>query len=344
MSKKVIDVSVHQGVIDWEMVKPNIDGAILRCGYGSDREDQDDKQYKRNLKEVERLGIPYGVYLYSYASGTGAIQSEINHVLRLIRGHNPKIGVFIDLEENANGGIARIVAETFCRAINAAGYKAGVYTGAYYYKQFLKGVHQNVQALWWIAGYGTNSGSPEEKYKPDPGFQYDAWQYTSKATIPGILGGVDCSDWWTDWEPVHIKYRAHVQKDGWLPAVQDGEIAGTTGQSKRLEAIKITPPEGMILKVEAHIQKDGWKTYTGIKAGKSSGTGSSKTDPIIGTVGESKRLEAIKITATKNTTGKALRYQVHVQSYGWMDPAKDGEVTGTVGKAKRIEAIRIWLE
>lgn len=344
MSKKVIDVSVHQGVIDWDKVRGQIDGVILRCGYGSDREDQDDQQYRRNLKECERLGIPYGVYLYSYAASVGAIQGEINHVLRLIRGHKPEIGVFIDLEENANGGIASIVAETFCRAINAAGYKAGVYCGAHFYKQFLKGVHQKVQSLWWMAGYGTNSGKPEEKYKPDPGFAYDAWQYTSNATITGILGGVDCSDWWTDWNPVHIKYRAHVQKDGWLPAVQDGAVAGTEGQSKRLEAIKITPPEGVVLKVEAHIQKDGWKTYEGIKAGKSSGTKSTKTDPIIGTVGESKRLEAIKITTTKNPTGKTLHYQVHCQSYGWMDVAKDGEITGTVGKSKRMEAIRIWFE
>jgi GH25 family lysozyme M1 (1,4-beta-N-acetylmuramidase) len=124
VNKKVIDVSVHNGTIIWDQTKRDIDGAILRCGYGSNREDQDDKQYARNLKECERLGIPYGVYLYSYASTSGAIQSEIDHVLRLVRGHDPKLGVFIDLEENTNGEIASIVAEVFCRAINAAGYKA----------------------------------------------------------------------------------------------------------------------------------------------------------------------------------------------------------------------------
>lgn len=344
MSKKVIDVSVHQGVIDWEKVKKEVDGVVLRCGYGADRVDQDDKQYVRNLKECERLGIPYGVYLYSYAANLGAIQGEINHVLRLIRGHEPELGVFIDLEENRYGGIAAAVAEGFCRAINSAGYKAGVYTGAYYYKQFMRGVHQNVQCLWWFAGYGNNLGEPELEYKPSPGFTYDAWQYTSKAQISGIKGGVDCSEWYAPIGSVHIKYRAHVQGDGWLPAVMDGELAGSEGQSKRLEAIKITPPEGVVLKVEAHVQTDGWKTYDGIKAGKSSGTRSTKTDPIIGTVGEAKRLEAIKISCTKNSTGKQLRYQVHVQSYGWMDEAKDGEVTGTVGKSKRMEAIRIWFE
>ena len=340
--KKVIDVSVHQGTIDWEKVKKNIDGVIIRCGYGSDREDQDDKQYARNVKECERLGIPYGVYFYSYAATLGAIQSEVNHVFRLINGKNPTLGVFVDLEENSNGWMASTVAEVFCRAVNSAGYTAGVYTGAYYYKQYMKGLHEKITALWWIAGYGKNSGLPEEEFRPDPGFPLDAWQYTSKASIPGIKGGVDASEWYVN--DVTIKYRAHVQSYGWLDAVSNGEVAGTFGEKKRLEAIKITPPDGVVLKVEAHIQTDGWKVYEGIKKGKSSGTGSSKTDPIIGTVGEAKRLEAIKITCTKNDTGRSLRYQVHCQTYGWMDVAKDGEITGTVGKAKRMEAIRIWFE
>ena len=61
----IIDVSVHNGVIDWEKVKPYIEGAIIRCGYGSDMESQDDKQWKRNADECTRLGIPFGTYLYS---------------------------------------------------------------------------------------------------------------------------------------------------------------------------------------------------------------------------------------------------------------------------------------
>ena len=340
--KKVIDVSYAQGVIDWDKAKKNIDGVIIRCGYGGNVEAQDDVQWHRNVKECERLKIPYGVYLYSYAGGTGAIQGEIAHVMRLINGHDPKLGVFIDLEENRNGWLAPTMAEAFCRAVNSAGYTAGVYCGAYFYKQFMKGVHEKVKALWWFAGYGTNSGTPEEKYRPDPGFAYDAWQYTSVGKIPGIGTNVDVSEWYVD--DIVVKYRAHVQSIGWMDPVENGEVAGTVGEKKRLEAIKITPPDGVVMKVEAHIQTDGWKTYEGIKKGKSSGTGSTKTDPIIGTVGESKRLEAIKITCTKNTTGKSLRYQVHCQTYGWMDVAKDGEITGTVGKAKRMEAIRIWFE
>lgn len=68
MEVKMIDVSVHNGVIDWDKVKASgIGGVLMRCGYGSDIESQDDKMFKRNADECSRLGIPFGVYLYSYA-------------------------------------------------------------------------------------------------------------------------------------------------------------------------------------------------------------------------------------------------------------------------------------
>ena len=64
---KIIDVSEHNGRIDWEQARKHIDGVIIRCGYGMDQTNQDDKYWKRNADECTRLGIPFGVYLYSYA-------------------------------------------------------------------------------------------------------------------------------------------------------------------------------------------------------------------------------------------------------------------------------------
>ena len=135
-------------------------------------------------------------------------------------------------------------------------------------------------------------------------------------------------------ESVDISYRAHCQTYGWQGWKSNGETAGTVGKGKRLEALQIKPPVGVELEVDAHMQKIGWRTY------KVTHT----NDMVVGTTGEARRLEAIKIRCLKNDTGKTLKYQVHCQTYGWMDPAKDGEVTGTVGKAKRMEAIRIWFE
>lgn len=87
-TRKGIDVSEHNKNIDWEKVKAaGIDYAIIRCGYGSDIQNQDDKQWQRNVSECERLGIPYGVYIYSYAKNTEMAASEAQHVLRLISGH-----------------------------------------------------------------------------------------------------------------------------------------------------------------------------------------------------------------------------------------------------------------
>ena len=81
---KVIDVSYANGQVDWETVKPYIDGAIIQLGYGMNIESQDDKQFSRNISECERLDIPYGVYLYSYADTMEKVRSEAEHTLRII--------------------------------------------------------------------------------------------------------------------------------------------------------------------------------------------------------------------------------------------------------------------
>lgn len=72
----IIDVSEWQGVINWNKAKPHIDGAILRCGCGTG---YDDRQWARNVRECERLGIPYGVYLYSYAKDVNAARAEAEY-------------------------------------------------------------------------------------------------------------------------------------------------------------------------------------------------------------------------------------------------------------------------
>lgn len=117
-----------------------------------------------------------------------------------------------------------------------------------------------------------------------------------------------------------LKYRVHQQAAGWLPAVHDGQVAGITGNALRVEALKITPPEGVELEVLLHIQGIGDKVWRGIRKGKSSGTASSANDPIIGTVGKKKRIEGISIEVTKNSNaklkGKTLYYRVHIQKQG----------------------------
>ena len=145
---------------------------------------------------------------------------------------------------------------------------------------------------------------------------------------------------------VGIHYRAHCQRAGWLPAVRDGQTAGTEGYSARMEAIKISPPEGVTLDVVAHLQGIGDVWYQGLRAGERSGTESSDIDPIIGTVGESRRIEGIEIDVVdwpRELAGMWLYYQLHLQGIGWTDHVRAGEYCGTRGQSRRAEAIRMWI-
>jgi hypothetical protein len=141
----------------------------------------------------------------------------------------------------------------------------------------------------------------------------------------------------------HMCYRVHIT-DEWLPSVRDGQVSGTVGCATTVDALKITPPDGVTLEVHVHIQSIGTKCYEGVRRGKSSGTGSSPNDPIMGELG--KRLEAVRIehTAVPKALKGKLRYRGHVQGKGWMPVCKEGEWCGTRGESKRLEAIEIWYE
>ena len=104
--KRGIDVSSHQGVINWEAVKGKIDYAIIRCGYGADRESQDDIYFKRNADECTRLGIPFGVYLYSYADNIDWSNSEVDHVLRLVKGYQLAYPIYYDIEDKVQANLS----------------------------------------------------------------------------------------------------------------------------------------------------------------------------------------------------------------------------------------------
>lgn len=184
----VVDVSEHQEKIDWNKVKPVIDGAILRLGYGSDIRSQDDKYWNYNVSECERLGIPYGAYLYSYANGQDKAKSEAAHALRLLKGHHPVFPVYIDIEERRYFGTAKIVGQIFCDTMKKNGFIPGIYTPvSVWNNNFTNTSYEN-----WIPTYGTNNGAMQMKYRPKVSNMH-AWQYSSKARINGINGDVDVS-------------------------------------------------------------------------------------------------------------------------------------------------------
>ena len=202
--KKVIDVSAHQGEIDWDTVKAqgDVDGVILRVAAGSA---SIDSQFKRNVQELNRLGIPYGVYIYSYAEdqmGTvtdlGTMHEAELEAMRLIKslkeaGANLSYPIFYDLEvwesgrnSKWNAGNYEPLIRRFDNIMIQNGYPNWqIYSNKSWAETALNTPYIK-EKITWIAQYNhycTYDGN------------YSGWQYSSTETIPGIQGNVDVSVW-----------------------------------------------------------------------------------------------------------------------------------------------------
>ena len=201
-TKKIIDVSEHNGTIDWEKVKASgVDGAIIRIGYGYWMED---KQFKRNIAECNRLRIPYGLYLYSYAYDANFAYAEAEGTAEMLAQVNVNLTypIFYDIE-NFNSwtheGVVRYhpttpseyekVILTYINRMNQLGYKNNVYV--YSYRSYLQN-QLNSKAILshvsWVAAYTSTFGFKNPYYQGDLG-----WQYTSDGSVDGIGGRVDIS-------------------------------------------------------------------------------------------------------------------------------------------------------
>lgn len=210
--KKAVDISEWNGIINFELLKHVVDYVIIRCGYGQDMASQDDKQWVRNVTECERLGIPYGVYFYSYAKTKARIEGEIKHCLRLLRGHSPSLPVFFDSEEKGTQNVAKHNAKRFCDAMITNGYKAGIYASKSWFENY-------IGETWgydlWIARYANALGVDN----------VDIWQYSSNGSVAGINGRCDVN---------------HVYKDyGWsniTPGTPQGPV---TPEKTRKELIAL---------------------------------------------------------------------------------------------------------
>lgn len=348
----VIDVSEAQGRIDWTKVKKHISGAIIRVGYGDDDLDQDDDWWTFNASECERLGIPYGVYIYSYAGSTAQVQSEINHVLRLISGHNPKMGVFLDLERDEYGYLAQTSSEMFCRQISSKGYSPGIYCGVYYYASYLQGMYGKLDAMWWIPSYPpeiNDNGSLQMRYKPNPGFDYQAWQYTCHGHVDGINTDVDLNQWYVPIDGVkptptqktpHITYEIRNQF-GYVKSGKDG--AEISLNNSAFTAIKIGVDIGRVT-YRAHcngmwlpeVWGNDWNDYDDGYAG-------DDVHPI----------DAIQIYYTSDTSQTELYeavYSVKPFYCDWLPEVYDTNFENTDGDETaglfgyNIESVKIKLE
>lgn len=225
-ARKGIDVSQHQGWIDWESVKAQgIDFAIIRCGYGSDMTEQDDSFWSYNVCECERLGIPYGVYLYSYATSVEEAASEAAHALRMVQGHTPDLPVYLDLEDkiqSRNEAVRAIlpqIASTFCETMRQAGLKPGIYANTYWWTHYLT---DPAFEGWekWVAQYNTTC---------DYQGNYKVWQASSKMMLDGTTSkyvdvNFDLGGRFRD-----VDYGAPYVVEGALDYVTSAGLMGASG-------------------------------------------------------------------------------------------------------------------
>lgn len=247
----VIDVSGHDGLIDWDSAKEHIEGVIIRIGYGNDYAYQDDKQAVQNMDECERLGIPYGVYIYSYAMTMQETESEISHTLRMLKGRNPVRGVWFDMEDadeyKKNHGMDVYSEEDrtlltdicirFIEEMHSRGYITGVYANYDYYKNVLdtNRLYMTEGFNMWLAHWGVE----------EPDMDCMMWQFGAyRIGDHEFDGNIYYADYSSPYKDAYIEtsaqagrkvnviYQAQIDGDYWLPQViNDEDYAGIRGRN-----------------------------------------------------------------------------------------------------------------
>lgn len=247
----VIDVSGHDGLIDWDSAKEHIEGVIIRIGYGNDYAYQDDKQAVQNMDECERLGIPYGVYIYSYAMTMQETESEISHTLRMLKGRNPVRGVWFDMEDadeyKKNHGMDVYSEEDrtlltdicirFIEEMHSRGYITGVYANYDYYKNVLDTNRLSMTEGFnmWLAHWDVE----------EPDMDCMMWQFGAyRIGDHEFDGNIYYADYSSPYKAAYIEtsaqagrkvnviYQAQIDGDYWLPQViNDEDYAGIRGRN-----------------------------------------------------------------------------------------------------------------
>ena len=204
-----IDVSQWNGAINWSKVKADgITFAIIRCGYGSNFESQDDTTFLTNVKGAQAAGIKIGVYLYSYATKTTGAdssgQSEAEHVLRLLdeAGLEPAdlaLPVYLDMEDSSTLGVGNAqlgnIAKIFCDTVSGEGYEVGIYANTNWWRNYLTAsCFSNSSWHKWVASWPGASQATSSGVSGT-----EVWQFSNCGDVNGINGNVDMNFSYVNW-------------------------------------------------------------------------------------------------------------------------------------------------
>lgn len=200
MNPKGIDVSKWQGSINWQEIKnEGVDFAILREGYGKESPTQIDKRFEENYKNAKAVGIPVGVYHYSYADSVEDARKEAQFCLKNIEGKQLEYPVCFDIEDRTQLCLTTRqrtdICKAFCEEIEKAGYYVMIYCNLDWYKNYLYSEELKKYDLWlahWEAA--------------TPGVKCGIWQKSSKGQLDGINGNVDLNEAFKNY-PMIMKIR-----------------------------------------------------------------------------------------------------------------------------------------
>lgn len=196
MEKTIMDVSRHQGTIDWAKVKASgqIGGVMIRAmGNSADGKASKpyiDPQFARNYAECTRLGVPVGVYGYFKAVNKAEADKELALLKSALTGKTLGLPVAVDVEDEVQKPLGKAaltdLTAYMLSTVESWGVYALLYTGLWFGSTFL---YMGGAALKpydvWLAAY--------RKEKPEPGWPFGMWQHTSAGTVPGVSTGVDLS-------------------------------------------------------------------------------------------------------------------------------------------------------
>ena len=176
MKKFGIDISDHQGNFNFEQAKnEGVEFVIIRASWGTNT----DTKFERNVKECERLGIPYGVYCYSYALNDSDAIAEAKYILNLVKGKNLSYPIWYDMEDadkykkkkGCNYSLTKSFCDKFCSTIESAGYYTGIYASKSWLDNYLTGLNKYDK---WVAQWSNKC-----TYKGS----YGMWQFTSDKIV-----------------------------------------------------------------------------------------------------------------------------------------------------------------
>ena len=199
--KQILDLSRHNGIIDFVKVREaGYKDVILQIGWiGNHNNHTLDKNFEMYYNQAKFYGFNIGIYVFTYCKTLEALQSGIKWVINNLKNKSINLPVFLDVEDDpdSNSYLYKLGKENltnqclmFCKEIENAGYKAGIYANKNFFDNYIDITQLLNYTIWW-AEYNSQIHNTHK---------VDLWQYTSKGQVNGILGNVDISYCYTDFE------------------------------------------------------------------------------------------------------------------------------------------------